>query len=198
MVLWIVGITAVMVGVFMLVRYASLARGGRRRDEGILLTFAPLIAGLEGGQEPTTEELRELGAAPQVRPLMHSILEEHGCAQLLPPEFRETPEVARALLAHWMMHPNELQEAAVELEPERVLQRRIEGRPADFHVLRFRMREGHWAGQDWLLGVVGPFFEDDEAFKGPAGAFSRAGDKAGSTDPVELLDWFVKLGTSKS
>lgn len=57
----------------------------------------------------------------------------------------------------------------------------------------FRMPLGRWAGPDWLLGLAGPYFQEDTPFGGPAGAFSRAGDKAGTTSPRDLVNWFVGL-----
>ncbi len=193
MVLKIIGLTAIMVAVFIIVRRAWLARGGRRCDEEILASLAPITEPLARGEAVEAVLVHQAAEAPQVRPLLYAALVQHDAAELFPQELLAPPELARALLAHWVMHPNELQEAPVELAPERIVQRRVDGKNADFHVLRLRMREGHWVGRGWILGVAGPFFEGDEPFAEHASAFCRAGDQAESTELGELVDWFVGL-----
>jgi hypothetical protein len=100
-----------------------------------------------------------------------------------------------------MMHPNELQDSPEEIETIASVTRPIGSRDAEFVVLRYRMREGHWAGNEWLLGLAGPFFPDAAPYENEAGGFSRADDKEGAVSPEELVDWYVgvldaKFGTA--
>jgi hypothetical protein len=92
-----------------------------------------------------------------------------------------------------MMHPNELQEPPAEMELIEVCPREIDGKHAEFLVFRYKMDQGHWAGDDWLLGLSGPFFADNVPYSRVVGAFSRCRDKYGDAQPGELVDWFVDL-----
>jgi hypothetical protein len=60
------------------------------------------------------------------------------------------------------------------------------------------MPSGHWAGDDWILGLSGPFMDNVPPYAGIGGAFSRCGDKYGEIQPAELVDWFVDMVQRKS
>jgi hypothetical protein len=137
-------------------------------------------------------DVQAIAAAPQVRPLLYQMLSHFDALHLFPPEYLNAERQADSQLAYWIMHPNELQEAPSEMETAAVVDRQLDGRPVQFYVLRYRMREGHWAGEDWLLGVAGPFREGAEPYS-EATAFSRAGDKESSTEPGDLVDWYIEM-----
>jgi len=59
------------------------------------------------------------------------------------------------------------------------------------------MEQGHWAGDDWILGLSGPFFKNDVPYSGIASAFSRCDDKYGEVQPAELVDWFIGMVEAK-
>jgi hypothetical protein len=49
-----------------------------------------------------------------------------------------------------------------------------EGNKVDYHVFKYRVNEPHWAAKDgWMLGVVGPYFDDSKATDWPHSTFSR-------------------------
>lgn len=174
-------------------RYTSVRRGARKRDEKILLLLDPISERLSRKEVVTESEIRDLAGQRHVRVLLFQMLSYFGATDLFPEELLDAGAQAEALLAYWMMHPNELQEPPEQLEREAVVRRVIHGHEAQFYVLRFRMRSGHWAGSDWLLGVAGPFFDAVAPFAGPAGAFSRLVDKAGVVTADDLVDWYVGM-----
>jgi len=190
--LWILGALALLAGIFILRRRASVARGARERDARILEAIGPVVGRLEAGGAVPREEVAELAATPQLRPLLYGYLKHVERLDLFPEEHRSPAAQAEGLLAYWLMHPNELAAAPAALEPETVVRREIGGRPARFFVLRYRAPEGHWAEKDgWMLGISGPYFEEGTPYE--SAAFARFEDPADETDPEELTDWYVKM-----
>jgi hypothetical protein len=171
----------------------SVQRGAGQRDQKILPLLDPIAAKLSRKEAASKSEVLDVAKIRHARPLLYQLLSHFGASSLFPTELLSATAQAEALLAYWMMHPNELQEAPEEMQPEEVVRRKIDGQDAEFHVLRYRMRPGHWAGADWLLGVAGPFFDGDPPFSGRASAFARVSDTAGSTKASELVDWYVGM-----
>ena len=183
----------VALAVFVWWRYTSVSRGAAKRDAALLPLLDPLAEQLEAKAVVSPEAVAALAAHPEVRVLLHALLVHYDRRDLLPPEHLTLPAQAEAILAYWLMHPNELQAAPTLLEPVVSVSRPLNGRTAQFHVLRYQMPPGHWAGTEWLLGLAGPFFPDDPPYEGPAGGFSRAGDRYGVVSPESLVDWYVGM-----
>ncbi len=182
---------------FVLWRISSVVRGARARDRALVERLAPLAQKLEGGAEVDGGEIEALAAAPELRPLLHALFTEAGVPDLFPSRYLADEAVAESLLVYWMLHPNELQAAPSEIELAERLERQVTGRQAGYYVFRYRMPPGHWAGSEWQLGVVGPFFADDTPYAGPAAGFARAGDRDGEVEPAELVDWYSELQTRR-
>ena len=72
------------------------------------------------------------------------------------------------------------------------------GRQAEFLVFRYRMPEGHWAGRDWILGLAGPFFEDDTPYSGVASGFSMCDDTEGKVTPNDIVENYVTMFERKT
>lgn len=191
---YLVGIVVLIVVAFVWWRWTSVARGVRQRDEKILRRIDVVCQKIDSGQMVSPEEVRELARRPEVRYMLFAALREMGKADLIPSAYASPIYQAESALARWMMHPNELQDAPAELDLVETIRRSVQGKPADFHVFRYRMTEGHWAAKDgWLLGFAGPFFADDEPYSSMPWAFSRVGDKQGAIKPAEIVDWYLDL-----
>jgi len=175
-------------------RWTSVARGARQRDERLFKLLNPLVERLAGGQAVSAEDVRTFTDCPATWHMLHAALREHGREELFPPELLNEESQAKAELAYWMTHPNELADPPSEIELIETLIRPIDGRDARFLVFRYRMPAGNWAHADgWLLGLSGPFYGDEKPFVDMAGAFSRAGDREGSATPDELVDWYLGM-----
>lgn len=180
-------------------RWTSVGRGARQRDEKILQLLDPLGERLEKKERIPPGEVADLAAKPHVRPLLYAMLTHFERLDLFPARYLDTASQGEAELAYWLMHPNELQDAPeqIELVESIVTALGDEGERGEFLVFRYTMRQGHWAAKDgWLLGVAGPYSQDDVPYSG-AGAFSRAGDKYGEVGPNELVDWYIGLLSRK-
>lgn len=192
----VVAIVAI-VAIFAWWRYTSVERGARQRDEALLRRLDPLAERFETHQAVTAADVELLANEPAIRPMLFELLHHYDRTELFPEQLLTVWEQGKARLAYWMMHPNELQGAPVEIEVVESVHRQLGGEDAEFVVLRYRMPESHWAGGDWLLGLAGPYFKDDLPFRDAAGGFSRASDRFGSLAPSELVDWYVGVLEAK-
>ncbi len=179
-------------------RYTSVARGARQRDAKILPLIDPIGRKLASGQTPTLEEVEQVANQSFARPLLYELLKHFEKLDLFPQHLATQEAQAEAILAYWMMHPNELQDAPNRVELVEEVARKLDGQACSYFVLRYEMADGHWAAKDgWLLGLAGPFFKGDVPYSGVAGAFSRCGDKYGDTTAADLVDWYIRMTTGK-
>jgi hypothetical protein len=178
---------------FIVWRYTSVARGARQRDRRILPQLDPIAERLRTGQQVTAGEVEELASTRQNRQLLYEMLTFFKRVDLFPARYLDTVSQGESRLAYWMMHPNELQDPPVDIELVATVHRDVPGGNAAFHVFRYRMATGHWSGEDWLLGLAGPYMAGAEPYLNIAGAFSRAGDREGRVKPTELVDWYIGI-----
>jgi hypothetical protein len=177
---------------FMWWRSTSVTRGKRKRDAKILTALQPIIDKLSNKESVSATEVEALARQPQYRPMLYDALRHFERLDLFPAEALTLKSQAAGILAQWMMHPNELQDAPSEIELVDEIEKEFKPGPGKFLVFRFRMPAGHWAAEDgWLLGLAGPFFKDDEPYS--AAAFARYSDKHGETTPAELVDWYCSM-----
>ncbi|HEU4419689.1 MAG TPA: hypothetical protein VFT55_12180 [Planctomycetota bacterium] len=184
---------AASVAAFVVWRWTSVPRGARKRNRELFARLEPLGARLDAGEVVTPAEVAALAARPEIRHMLFAILRGMDRTDLLPASHRSSVDQGASALAYWLMHPNELHGAPEAIELVETVMRTVDGREAPFHVYRYRMAAGHWAGNEWLLGFVGPMAPDIEAYSVLPSAFSRAGDREGSIRPAELVDWYVDL-----
>lgn len=191
-------VIAVLLVVFVIWRWTSVARGMRQRDEKLLARLEPLAKRIEAGQAVSPQELETMAARPEIRFMLFAMLREMKRPELIPTNYSSSVAQGESALAYWMMHPNELQDAPEAIELVETIKKPIDGTNCDFHVYRYKMPAGHWAAKDgWILGLAGPIKPGVEPYSEMPGAFSRAGDIDGKVKPSELVDWYVVLVTQK-
>ena len=180
-------------------RYTSVARGARQRDAKLLAVLDPIAEKLSKKEPVTAEEIAALSSQPQYRPMLYSMLKHFERLELFPAEALSIEAQGAGVLAYWMMHPNELQDAPCEIELVEEIDRDLRGERGKFLVFRYRMPPGHWEEKaGWMLGLAGPFLHNDVPYSGVASAFSRCGDKDGKVKPQELIDWYIGIVTRKN
>ncbi|MEJ7733107.1 MAG: hypothetical protein WKG00_28415 [Polyangiaceae bacterium] len=199
--MWLVLGTTAVAFAFIWWRSTSIRRGALARDERILEVLDPIGKALQAGASVSEDEVARLAAQPELRVLLRTLLQQFDRLSLFPARFDTAEAQGEGLLAYWMLHPNELDAAPVEVAHEASVARTVDDQAATFHVYRYRMPPRHWAGKEWLFGLAGPFFEGEAPYSGRAGAFSRAGDKhaavvgdsATSVTPEALVDRYLEL-----
>ncbi|QEF98034.1 hypothetical protein Mal15_20810 [Stieleria maiorica] len=197
MIWYIVGLLGAAIVAFVVWRYTSVARGARKRDQQLFMLVDPIAEKLAAGDSPSPKQIEGLASLPQIRGFLYELLKHFERLDLFPEKFRDEIAQAETRLAYWMMHPNELQEAPDEIELVETVTRTIGNESCRFHVFKFTMPDGHWAGDDWLLGLAGPYIDGQPPYTGIAGAFSRCADKFGDVAPEELVDWYVAMAARK-
>jgi len=178
--------------IFLWWRYTSVDRGCRRQAERVLKQIDPLARRIAANQPLTPDDVRPLAAEPSVRPMLYVSLSLFGRLDLFPPEHLTRLAQAQGILAYWLMHPNEAQDAPEAVELVEAVTRQVDGEDCEFFALRYRMPEGHWAAKDgWMLGIAGPFRDADSPYADSVGAFARFDDEYGTTQPDELVTWYI-------
>ena len=203
---WLCGSACLPASVFFVWRLTSVTRGARKRDAKLAEILHPISQKLADKETVTKEEIAVLSRLPQYRPMLYDMLKHFDRLDLFPEAGLTMTAQGEGVLAYWMMHPNELQDAPETMELVEVLDRDLagmlqgifNGTIGKFLVFRYRMPQGHWAGSDWLLGLAGPFIEKNLPYSAIVSAFSRCGDKFGEVAPTELVDWYIGIMTRKT
>lgn len=186
-------VPVVLVIVWIVWRWTSVGRGARQRNKRLLDILDPLGRKFDAGEVVTKEEVATLAARPELRHMLFAVLRGMEKTELLPDTFRSPVDQAASSLAYWMMHPNELQDPPERIELLKTVPRDFQGTQQEFHVFRYRMPAGHWAGGEWLLGFAIAPKADEEPYDGVTSAFSRAGDIEGKVEPEDIVDWYINM-----
>ena len=194
MVLKVVGVVVGLAVAFVIWRFTSVARGAHRRDELLLGRIDPLLKRLDANEPTSRADVEELAVCSEIRYLLYAVLRNMGRGDLLPERFASSIDQGASALGYWIMHPNELQDPPEVIEFVETVRRPFDGSEADFHVYRYKMAPGHWAGKDrWLLGLAGPMSDEGEPYSELPGAFALAGDTEGKRTAAELVDSYLDL-----
>lgn len=190
---YVVGGFFILVVVFLVWRISSVSRGMRQRDERILLMLEPIGQRVLDGETIGSHEIVEHMARPELRYMMMATMPDLDYRGILSEEMFSSVAQGEASLAYWMMHPNELQDPPEMVEHMETMRCEVKGRDSLFHVYRYKMPKGHWAGEDWLLGLAGPMNESEMPYEKVQPAFSRCSDKEGDISPRELIEWWADM-----
>lgn len=164
---------------------------GRLRAERVRL----LLQQLESGQTITDDF---------ILPFAQNILTRRDCFQLLkisnredlfPQEYFRFEKAAESDLANWLEFPTELGACPNEMEHIKRVTIDFDGQNNFVHyeVFRYRTYEPHWAAKvGWILGVVGPYFDDSSPYDNANSTFSRIGSMDNGITPDEEANWVHK------
>jgi hypothetical protein len=156
-----------------------------------------LLSRVEQKSAVTIDDVRALAERPELRHFLFGALRDLKRDDLIPHDFDDLTAQGASALAYWMMHPNELQDPPEKIELAAQIERTVNGVALKFFVYRFKMPDGHWAGQAWILGLAGPMHEISPAYSRMHSAFARCGDLDGKTDCSEIVDWWVNLNKGR-
>jgi hypothetical protein len=152
--------------------------------------MSPLLRKLKSRVAVTTEEVMMLSRDPSLRYAVFRILEAYDRTDLFPAEYLTQEKAAESVLVNWLEFPTELGAvpkeialfAKISIEQEELM---------DYYVFRFRAPPSHPVGEDWMLGVCGPYQQDTHPYDMPLRVFSRF-NVAGSISPEEEVHWVHK------
>lgn len=123
------------------------------------------------------------------RELTFQLLVDNNKTNLFPKEYYTIEKSAESNLCNWLLFPTELDACPDEIEHVKRITIAFDGKNIFYHVFKFRVDKPHWAAEDgWMLGIVGPFFEDSKPYDFPTATFSRL-SKMDEIKPEDEAKW---------
>ncbi len=120
------------------------------------------------------DEIIQYAKNLSTREILFDLLIEYDRAELFPKEFYTIEKGAEAHLAYWLDFPTELDSCPDELKLVKKVIIERENQNMCYYVFKFRVFEPHWAAKDgWMLGVVGPYFDNSEPYDFATATYSR-------------------------
>ncbi|AYL98133.1 hypothetical protein [Mucilaginibacter celer] len=154
----------------------------------------PLYNKTESRAGLTAEDVLPFAQNPLTRYDTFLYLKELMLLDLFPEEYFTLIKGAESSLAVWLEFPTELDACPDEIEHVKRVTIDFDGRNNFIHyeVFKYRVYAPHWANGNWILGVVGPFFDDSQPYDFPGATFSRVSSTVDSTSPEEEVMWVHK------
>ncbi|GGA84693.1 hypothetical protein [Puia dinghuensis] len=146
-------------------------------------------------------ERREAITAEEVLPYAENLLTRESTFHLLrngdqlhlfPHEYLTIIKGAESKLANWLEFPTELNACPDEIEHLKRVTIDFDGQNnlVHYEVFKYRVNEPHWAAKGgWILGVVGPYFDDSNPYDAAQATFSRVGSTLDKVSPEEEAKW---------
>jgi hypothetical protein len=147
---------------------------------------------LESGQNLTDKDVYPFAQNLLTRELTYQLLNEYNKADLFPQEYYTIVKSAENSLAKWLEFPAELDTCPDEIEHIKRVTFDFDGQNNHVHyeVFKYRVNEPHWASKNgWMLGVVGPYFDDSKPYDFAHSTFSRVDSILGKITPEEEAKW---------
>ena len=191
MTVYIIGTVILLILGFIFYRKWKVNKQSRELNEQRIERVRILVDKFEAGQIPTPDEVRPFAYNLGTRQATFGVLNEANKLDLFPPDLLTIERGAEANLANWLEFPTELGALPDEIEHlKRVTIPFDNENNVYYEVFKFRVNEPHWAAKDgWILGVVGPYFDDSKPYDFPAATFSRLSSKLGTIEPEDEAKW---------
>jgi len=176
---------------FVVYRYIIVHYQNRKINEKRLARVRPLYEKLNSGQATGPQDILPFAENILTRQMTFELLSGLDKKELFPEEYHTLIKAAESKLANWLEFPTELNACPDEMEHIKRISFDFDGQGnySHFEVFKYRINEPHWAARyGWILGVVGPYFDDSQPYD-PAGAtFSRIAEES-KTSPEEEARW---------
>lgn len=193
-VLIIAGVLAALIliaGIFLFLRNRSKRKKyNKERFERV----RPLFEKLENGEFIGRDTMLPFAADIKTRQLTFELLKEYEKTDLFPQDYYTLIKSAESQLANWLEFPTELDSFPDEIEHiKRVtIYFDLDGQNyfVYYEVFKYRINAPHWAAENgWMLGVVGPWFDDSEPYDHANFTFSRTSSTVDKVSPEEEAQW---------
>lgn len=167
-------------------------RRDRKLNEARFSRVQELFNAIDRSVPLTLDDVLPYAKNPATRELTYQLLAENGKQVLFPAEYMSIEKAAESNLVNWLEYPTELDAVPDEIIHEKRVTIDFDGKSNFLHyeVFRFRVNEPHWAASDgWMLGVVGPYFDDSQPYDFPNATFSRLSKVSDNITPEEEVRW---------
>jgi cell division protein FtsI/penicillin-binding protein 2 len=174
----VIGVFILAIIIFIVYRNITVNNQSKKINETRFERIKPIYQKLENGENITASEIIPFAKNILTREATFQLLAENKKTELFPKEFNTIEKGAESNLANWLEFPTELDGCPDEMELVKRVTIDFEKNNVFYYVFKFRTNEPHWASKDgWMLGVVGPYFEDSEPYDFPRATFSRLSSK---------------------
>jgi len=188
----IAGILIGLVVIFAVYRYFKVHSQNGELNKQRFERIRPLYEKLESGQSIDQQDVLPFAAGVITRELTFGLLSRYDKKELFPKEYYTLIKSAESQLANWLEFPTELDACPDEMEHIKRVTFDFDGQGNYVHyeVFKYRVNEPHWAAKDgWILGVVGPYFDDSEPYQHAGATFSRISSTVDKISPEEEAKW---------
>ncbi|MCF6308243.1 MAG: hypothetical protein L3J09_09825 [Flavobacteriaceae bacterium] len=175
---------------FIIYRYFAFKKESAQTYKLRFERIKPLQKKLGNGEEIKKEEVLEYAKDNKTRELTYQILYEHNKTELFPKEYLTIESGAESKLVNWLEFPTELDKTPDDIKHIEKVKIEFDGNNVFYHVFKYMTNKPHWAAENgWMLGVVGPYFDDSKPYDFPAATFSRCSSKVGEIEPKDEVKW---------
>jgi hypothetical protein len=178
--------------VFVVYRLIKVKRQNSKLNAERFERVKELYDTLESGQTLTEKDVLPFAQNVLTREMAYHLLKDHNKQDLFPKEFYTFEKGAESNLSNWLEFPTEMGAYPNEIEHIKRATFDFDGKNNFVHyeVFKYRMNEPHWAAKEgWMLGVVGPFFDDSEPYDFPHATFSRISSTLDKITPDAEAKW---------
>jgi hypothetical protein len=188
----IIGAIVLVIATFVIYRLVTVKRQNSKLNKERFDRIKPLYEKLESGQTVTSQDVLPFAKNILTREVAFQLLSDHNNIDLFPKEYFNLVKGAESNLANWLEFPTELDACPDEIEHIKRVTFDFDGQKNNVHyeVFKYRVNEPHWAAKDgWILGVVGPFFDDSKPYDQAHATFSRVSSTLDKVSPDEEAKW---------
>lgn len=188
----VIGLIVLAIVVFAVYRLITVNRQNNKLNAERFDRVKELYDKLESGQELTENDVLPFAKNILTREIAFQLLANYNKIDLFPKEYNTLIKGAESNLANWLEFPTELGACPDEIEHIKRVTFDFDGQNNFVHyeVFKYRVNEPHWAAKDgWILGVVGPYFDDSKPYDFPQATFSRGSSTLDKVTPDEEVKW---------
>jgi hypothetical protein len=153
----------------------------------------PLQEKLQKGEAITTEDVLPFAKNAITREATFKLLSNYKKTDLFPAHYYTIVKAAESNLSSWLKFPTELDAYPDEIEHMQRVTIDPDGKRkklVHYEVFKYRVNAPHWASEDgWILGVVGPYYDNGKPYTHPHATFSRMSSTIDKVSPEEEALW---------
>lgn len=190
--LTILGVIVGLIIVLAIYRLLTVRKQNRKLNRVRFERIKPLYDKLESGQSVTKEDVLPFAEDVLTRQTAFQLLTGLDKTDLFPQEYFTLLKGAESNLANWLEFPTELGACPDQIEHTKRVSFDFDGQNNFVHyeVFKYRINEPHWAAKSgWILGVVGPYFDDSKPYDFPQATFSRVESTLEKMSPEQEAQW---------
>ena len=188
----IIALIIVAIIIFIIYRFITVKRQQSRYNDERFERVKELFDKLVNGQALTENDVLPFAQNILTREITFQLLADYQKIHLFPQIYNNLLAGAESNLANWLLFPTELDACPDEIEHIKRVTFDFDGQNhlVHYEVFKYRVHEPHWAAKNgWMLGVVGPYFDDSEPYHFPGATFSRFGSTLDTVTPEEEAKW---------